>query len=64
MGAEYKVHIELLTEFKTLKVMGENNSGIIKNNTNRMLSNLSYLYDQYCLRSISKNILHIIYIPH
>ena len=30
MGAEYKVHTKLLTEFETLGVMGENNSGIIK----------------------------------
>ena len=29
MGAEYKVHTKLLTEFETLGVMGENNSGII-----------------------------------
>ena len=33
MGAEYKVHTKLLTEFETLGVMGENNSGIITNNT-------------------------------
>ena len=30
MGAEYKVHTKLLTEFETLGVMGENCSGIIK----------------------------------
>ena len=30
MGAEYKVHTQLLTEFETLGVMGENNSGITK----------------------------------
>ena len=30
MGAEYKVHTKLLTEFETLGVLGENNSGIIK----------------------------------
>ena len=36
MGAEYKVHTKLLTEFETLGVMGENNSGIIMyNNTAR-----------------------------
>ena len=29
MGAEYKVHTKLLTEFETLGVMGENCSGII-----------------------------------
>ena len=29
MGAEYKVHTKLLTEFETLGVMGENSSGII-----------------------------------
>ena len=29
MGAKYKVHTKLLTEFETLGVMGENNSGII-----------------------------------
>ena len=29
MGAENKVHTKLLTEFETLGVMGENNSGII-----------------------------------
>ena len=28
-GAEYNVHTKLLTEFETLGVMGENNSGII-----------------------------------
>ena len=30
MGAKYKVHTKLLTEFETLGVMGENSSGIIK----------------------------------
>ena len=30
MGAKYKVHTKLLTEFETLGVMGENCSGIIK----------------------------------
>ena len=30
MGAEYKVHTKLFTEFETLGVMGENCSGIIK----------------------------------
>ena len=29
MGAEYKVHTKLLTEFETLGGMGENCSGII-----------------------------------
>ena len=29
MGAKYKVHTKLLTEFETLGVMGENSSGII-----------------------------------
>ena len=33
MGAEYKVHTQLLTEFETLGVMGENCSGIIKEST-------------------------------
>ena len=32
MGAEYKVHTKLLTEFETLEVMGENCSGIIMAN--------------------------------
>ena len=32
MGAEYKVHTKLFTEFETLGVMGENCSGIIKTN--------------------------------
>ena len=30
MGVEYKVHTKLLTEFETLGVMGENDSGIIR----------------------------------
>ena len=34
MGAEYKVHTKLLTEFETLGVMGENNSGIKKTKGN------------------------------
>ena len=33
MGAEYKVHTKLLTEFETLGVMGENCSGIINIHT-------------------------------
>ena len=33
MGAEYKVHTKLLTEFETLGVMGENKSGIISHFT-------------------------------
>ena len=32
MGAEYKVHSKLLTEFETIWAMGENCSGIIKIN--------------------------------
>ena len=35
MGAEYKVHTKLLTEFETLGVMGENNRGIIKTDMER-----------------------------
>ena len=37
MGAEYKVHTKLLTEFETLGVMGENNSGIIIRSTGVLL---------------------------
>ena len=40
MGAEYKVHTKLLTEFETLGVMGENNSGIIKTVMIRFCYNL------------------------
>ena len=42
MGAEYKVHTKLLTEFETLGVMGENNSGII-------IMNNHFLYTVYLL---------------
>ena len=56
MGAEYKVHTKLLTEFETLGVMGENCSGIIKMDMHLKRGiHVFIIYDKCTMSNISYN---------
>ena len=60
MGAEYKVHTKLLTEFETLGVMGENDSGII----NMYMAPVPKELKQYCnIRYTTKTINNSVLCP-